>query len=210
MPLILGVKCQRVRNPNSAYIAFRDSEHHSFEDFHIQTVLHGDLRGRGDFLAVGVCSPRNEATPGPLTEGRASLAAARVAVRRYEEMFRSPGLPPFAISAPLYDLHGGGEADWPNKWPQSDSPGVYLILGADEQVLYVGKASLGAAMGTRLSHHLPAAADGTCQPAGNWRGHQPRFVVTIATTTPFEAPSLEEYLIEELQPRCNTLGIRRG
>jgi len=146
----------------------------------------------------------------------AKLTDFSAAVREYEEKYRSPSMSPFEISEP-YDLFPdkGGPAvqcagKWPEKWPHADSAGIYVFLNDNLEVVYVGKASFRSVLGARLSSYCGHAPDKSCHLYHKWTS-MPRYVVTVAVPndTRFEAPALEEYLIERLQPSDNSTGIDR-
>ena len=73
------------------------------------------------------------------------------------------------------------------------------------ELFYIGKASMSRCLGQRLYEYF--GGGDTCIPKLDWL--QPaRYVVTVAMQPdlPFEAPSLEEFLIRTLQPRINGTG----
>lgn len=116
------------------------------------------------------------------------------------------------------------EHSWPKQYLNSERRGVYLILSKTDVPLYVGKAAK-QAIGKRLGRyfgtdrktngcrvkHLVAPAD--------WQGSEhfsgwcqrPAYIVTVPVPDDMgeEASQLETYLIEQLQPCCNTVGIRK-
>ena len=108
------------------------------------------------------------------------------------------------------------EANWPSPWIKPDMThewtGVYIVLGNNLEVSYIGKASLSSSIGTRLNTHFKISEpDNMCLLQGNWNP-RPRFVFSVfmPVDRSFEAPSLEEYLILNLQPGSNTLGINQS
>jgi hypothetical protein len=83
----------------------------------------------------------------------------------------------------------------------SYKPGCYAISPEGGNLLYyIGKASLGATVGSRLVRFRYKPP--TWLPV-------PAFVQVVEVSEAFEAPSLEEFLIRELQPKFNDRGIRR-
>ncbi|MGD9852470.1 MAG: GIY-YIG nuclease family protein [Nitrospirales bacterium] len=132
----------------------------------------------------------------------------------FQSKFRNSNLPHFKISG-LYDLCPQLprtnlekiEGAWPDQWPNSDQPGVYLILNEKLELLYVGKASMRNVMGVRLSSYFNGSAKGPCKICPGWQG-EPRYLFTIGMPkeTSFEAAALEEYLIRELSPPENVRG----
>lgn len=75
-----------------------------------------------------------------------------------------------------------------------------MLYSMQGEVLYIGKASNTKSVGSRLVRFRYTPV--TWQPA-------PAFTQIIEVSEPFEAPSLEEFLILELQPRFNDRGIKR-
>ena len=129
--------------------------------------------------------------------------------------------PEFGVLTPsdLYDLHPEVEprpkvsplSQWPHSWPGSGPPGVYILLNERQEVIYVGKASMGNVLGKRLGAYFQYEP-GTprCRAVHRWDsvGGEPRFVVTVPVRgdMSFEAAALEEFLIGRLDPPGNTLG----
>ncbi|MGI4769880.1 MAG: hypothetical protein ACRYGP_33030, partial [Janthinobacterium lividum] len=120
-------------------------------------------------------------------------AALREAVDAYHATRRHPDLPTFTIHPAQ-----GVQAWWGS--PESARPGCYVYFDAAGQILYVGKASMGASLGSRMAAHDHA------EPRAWWRDAAD-FVVLVTVAEPFEAPSLEEYLIDVLGPPGNVLGL---
>lgn len=136
-------------------------------------------------------------------------------LKDYQEKYRRLGLPPLEVSG-LYSLFPETEVTspmeitmrWPDDWPNVDRQGVYVILGDDLDLLYVGKASMKSTLGTRLNFYFSSTEDKRCRVNhDNWK-NSPRYVVTIAVPRemPFEAPAIEEFLIRELGPPENAKG----
>ena len=144
-----------------------------------------------------------------------TLNDALAAIAAYDERYRHPNRPRLQPSS-TYHLFphetgaGATDAAWPAKFAHSDNQGVYIILDKDQQVLYVGKASLDNAIGLRLGSYFRGRD--VCEVVHTGWTTAPRFVVTVPMPidSGFEAPGLEEYLIRELQPPSNTIGLRVG
>jgi len=147
------------------------------------------------------------------------LPEARKELDRYSRSYRHPKLPALQLSdvyalfpANYARLPKGVTAGWPDKWPNADSPGVYLILDRQLNISYIGKASMGSTLGARLSSYFAYAKDGSerCRIVHDSWDIQPEFVATIAMPSrmAFEAAALEEYLIDRLQPPENAKGLR--
>jgi excinuclease UvrABC nuclease subunit len=79
-------------------------------------------------------------------------------------------------------------------------------------VCYVGKASMGNCIGSRLSSYFgyESETDRRCKiyHREGWT-EKPRYVMCVAVPedSPFEAPALEEFLIRELAPPDNKRGV---
>lgn len=139
-------------------------------------------------------------------------------VAEYQERFRGHGLAEFEISDP-YDLSpelaATGltcSAAWPDTWPHIGRAGVYALFGEELQTVYVGKASLRNTLESRLGSYFGhEKIDGTCRFYHSWK-FAPRYLVTVAVPeeSRFEAPALEEFLIEKLRPTDNKAGILRN
>ena len=136
-----------------------------------------------------------------------SLEKVREVVERYHQTYRHPALPALQISG-LYALFPDQttatvQYSWPkDPWPNASQPGVYLIFDALLDLRYIGKARC---LGKRLHNYFAEgpAPERTCRVVHTtWRA-DPKFVATIAVHKPFEAPSLEEFLINALRPAEN-------
>ncbi len=124
----------------------------------------------------------------------------RAKIEEYQNRY---GLRQTQISE-LYDLKEDWKAD--KSWYLAEAKGVYAILDDQEELLYIGKASLGSSLGARLSFWFVGSAEGGVPvPSHNW-SRPPRFVLTVAVEYSYEAPSLEEFLIKSLQPIDNAQG----
>ena len=138
-----------------------------------------------------------------------SIDVIRSEIESYHRNYRHPDLSPPNISD-VYNLlpdekSKGGENSWPSTWPNNGLPGVYFIFDENLSLLYVGKAKN---LGSRLSSYFMYATDKSCRVKDtDWRV-TPHFLVTASVDHFFEAPSLEEYLIEQFQPSHNTVGVR--
>lgn len=88
-------------------------------------------------------------------------------------------------------------------WPCNEQAGVYLILDENKEVIYVGQAKI---LGIRFYYHFKPV-DGKCVLRGQWR-KKPKYIVALPAPddAKYERLSLEEYLIQNLQPIDNTLG----
>ncbi len=86
--------------------------------------------------------------------------------------------------------------------PEAAQPGVYVYFGPEGEVLYIGKSSRDASIGSRLASHDRS------KPRAQWRekAENGGSVFFIVTPDEVEAPSLEEYLIREMKPLGNKHG----
>lgn len=89
-------------------------------------------------------------------------------------------------------------------WPGNQKAGVYLILDELDNIIYVGQSS---SLGRRFYHYFKGS-DGVCTyREGSWSATPKAIVAIVAPDDArYERLSLEEYLIERLQPADNTRG----
>lgn len=120
------------------------------------------------------------------------LKPTRNALKDYEKRY---GL---KTETALYALT---EEGWRNYIPFRGDSGCYLFYDETGRLLYVGKARN---LGARIGHYF------TSPPFAPTAGHvwsaMPRHALVIKVEKTWEAPSLEEYLIDRLQPSDNTRG----
>ena len=117
------------------------------------------------------------------------------------------GLPTYEISD-RFEIAFGYEGRG-NKWLNSDYKGCYFIFARSGQLLYVGKASNRNSIGDRLDDYFEGIrSQNPGAPKGTWT-EPPAYVRTIRVDNGLAA-SLEEYLIEVLDPVDNKIGRRPG
>ena len=93
------------------------------------------------------------------------------------------------------------------QWPFGSVAGCYAFFSEEQHLLYVGKAA--AAIARRTGSYFRWDETRTfISPIGNWT-KRPKYLLTVKVNEPYEAPSLEAYLIDMLQPPDNEIGIRR-
>lgn len=145
------------------------------------------------------------------------LANVDSAVMKYSaERRKSSYSSPLRISAEysLFPDEPGSETathKWPENFPNPDAAGVYLIFSMQRSLLYIGSTT--RRLNRRLADYFGyfSGRSGPCKikdMAPPWKT-RPCFVRTIAVTNPSEAPDLEGYLIDALQPPDNTRGVYR-
>jgi excinuclease UvrABC nuclease subunit len=106
-------------------------------------------------------------------------------VDKYCMTQRNPSLPKFTIHAHTHT---------PNKWrtsPEAAKAGCYVFYDESGVLRYIGKASMGATIRSRIDVHMAHAAR---DPKHRFRKWPPANIDIIEVVEPFEAPSLEEYL----------------
>jgi len=148
-----------------------------------------------------------------------TLHDLKAKVVEYQRDYRAPALPLLETSG-LYDLfpdvqpHADIQVEnvWPKAWPHCTRQGIYAICDDELYLLYVGKASMTNTIGCRLSNYFAYGEGKKCRVIHDSWSRKPRFVVTVAVPQrlSFEAPALEEFLIGELKPPDNAMGIIRG
>lgn len=139
-----------------------------------------------------------------------ALKAAERSVRTaVEDYCKLHGIGAFSFSE-VYDLQN----DWfKSTFPNSGRAGCYVFYDETGKLVYIGKASLNSNLGFRIGtyFHRDKVRDVTePRPGQKWKTPlPPRYLQTIPVDEPYQAPSLEEYLILKLQPPGNTSGIVR-
>jgi hypothetical protein len=113
-------------------------------------------------------------------------------LERYCTQHRHPDRPGFTV-------HDYTLASWEGT-DVSRKPGCYVLYSSAGELLYIGKASNSKSVGSRLVRFRYSPV--TWEPT-------PALVQIIEVAEAFEAPSLEEFLIDKLQPRFNSRGIKR-
>jgi hypothetical protein len=110
--------------------------------------------------------------------------------------------PAFEMS-PIYDLTA---ENWRTPIPFTLNQSCYFFYAEDGSLLYVGKASFGADLAGRVSRYFTTRP--TFRPVHTGWSKPPRCLQTLKVHEAHEAPSLEEYLIQELRPFDNKIGNR--
>lgn len=92
-------------------------------------------------------------------------------------------------------------------WPGNNHAGVYFVMTKDDEILYVGQSKN---IGKRLNDHFPPQNKGLskiCTFKEKWR-KDPNYlyVATTPNDAIWERLSLEEFLIQKLNPIDNTQG----
>ena len=122
-------------------------------------------------------------------------------VQTYCATYRHPNLGSFKVSE-MYTMSKEAGRSWEGT-DVSYRHGCYLIYSESGELLYIGKASLTTSnIGRRLWVHLHKPRPSWVPPAA--------FVQIVEVGQPFEAASLEEFLIQELHPKFNAHGRTRG
>ena len=139
-------------------------------------------------------------------------------VNTYTKKFRGINLEPFELG-PLYDLFPckdtnnlNAKLGWNQTWPSNGKPGIYVFLSENGEVLYVGKSSSNSTVSARLSAYCAYGEDKKCKLKHDSWKVEPRYVwiVGVPNITWFEAAALEEYLIRNLSPSENKIGIEKS
>ena len=90
-----------------------------------------------------------------------------------------------------------------SSWPDNGLPGIYIFADENKKVLYIGKSS--KSISNRLSAYWCKGDNGETK-SKDQKSENVRYVYTIGIPCDraFEAPSIEEFLIGEVQPERNT------
>ena len=111
--------------------------------------------------------------------------------------FARPGMDPLKVSE-FCDLHNPSES-----WPDAGKPGVYALFNGDKELRYLGKASCNTCLGYRIRAHF----DKHGMPKADWaQGLQFLATICVPSDRAFEAPAVEEFLINRLNPPLCGIG----
>jgi hypothetical protein len=114
-------------------------------------------------------------------------------------------IPNFPTSNP-WDIETGYREN--RQFPDVGSAGCYAMYAADGELLYIAKAW---ELGSRLASYflgIRSLTPGATRPEHTWT-KPPKYLQTIKVREPFEAASLEEYLIQKIRP-CDNGRIGRS
>ena len=97
-----------------------------------------------------------------------------------------------------------GEYGWPDPWCNGPSPGVYILLNSNEEVIYIGEA---VTIGKRLGDYFRYDENNNCM-IKDVSKKDSKYVVSFALTKEeqYMRYSLEQFLIGELNPPLNKHG----
>lgn len=88
-------------------------------------------------------------------------------------------------------------------WPSNKHAGVYVFLDEKNEILYIGKASFGSCIGSRLNKRF----DSDWIPKSQYsKGCKYITTIPVPDAHRFEAPAIEEFLLSRLKTRSNSVG----
>ncbi|GAB6081909.1 hypothetical protein JCM30471_08230 [Desulfuromonas carbonis] len=118
-------------------------------------------------------------------------------VEELNQKYPRPNMPPLALSEFVW------VRDQSVSWPNCGQAGVYFLFDENKELLYIGKTSCNSNIGRRIGAHF--SCDGS--PRLEWLTNV-KFVKSIGLPEGrgFEAPAIEEFLIQALNPILNVSG----
>ncbi|MBA7637195.1 hypothetical protein ES703_44831 [subsurface metagenome] len=127
------------------------------------------------------------------------------AVAEFQGKFPRPDINVLKID--WHDL----EKEWQSPWRNGNKPGAYIFLDSDECRLFIGKASSGRNLKTRLTGHFYANKNDKNSKQGK-KALGTRYVGLLGLPPEhgFEAPAIEEYLITLLGPPRNEVIVGKA
>jgi len=122
-------------------------------------------------------------------------------VGKFQKVLPRPGIDKLTIV--WHDIKRNQSHSWTN----GDRPGVYIFLDSNENLLYIGKASSGRDLKARLRGYFYRNGVHKNKKHG---ADKTQYVGLLALPEDhgFEAPAIEEWLIEHLQPNENKIKMR--
>lgn len=128
----------------------------------------------------------------------------------YQQKFRKL-IEPSLMLSDRCDIKNDQEANqlsWPAEYPNAKRPGIYVVMDSERHVLYIGKASWGSTIGSRLGSYFCGRYDEGAKVRHQWT-RRPRYIATAAVSPdhPFEAASLEEFLITGFRGRLTNNAV---
>jgi hypothetical protein len=127
-------------------------------------------------------------------------------VAEINAQYPRPGLT-LSLSEP-YDLSNSFSSTYPN----NGLPGVYLLFDHGMNVLRIGKASLGRTLGGRFNDYFRWGDKAKGQGIAKDPFYASvRFIVTVGLPIDraFEAPAIEEFMLQRLDAPLNKHGTDR-
>lgn len=106
----------------------------------------------------------------------------------------------------IYALYPqNNEYGWPSVYPNSSSAGIYAMLDKNKNVIYIGKSNN---IGYRMSNYFAYDENKKCR-LKDTKVEGVVYLMTFATmdNEKYACSSLEEFLISELSPQCNKIGV---
>ena len=124
-------------------------------------------------------------------------------LKNFNSRYPRPKIGILELSA-AYDIR----VDFTKVYPGTEFPGVYVISKVNGEILRIGKASCSSSLGKRLSSYY-RWHDKKYIGVGKYEGYTEAFIIhtiSLPQDRAFEAPAIEEYLIDRLKPPYNKVG----
>lgn len=136
----------------------------------------------------------------------ADIEDLKSVLHEFNKKYPRPNLPPLTVSS-VYNI----EKMYHEPYPNSDSPGVYIICHRNGTILRIGKASCGSTLTTRLNAYFKWNETGEHGIHKHVGYDHAKLIYTIGLprARAFEVPSVEEYLIRELEIPYNRVGRKK-
>jgi len=124
-------------------------------------------------------------------------------IDEFNTLYPRPDMPKLILSE-NYDVR----SHFYKPYPGANLPGVYIIFSSSGNILRIGKASCGSSLGKRLACYYKWGDSGQ-EGLHKYEGYEDAKLlrtISFPKKRAFEAPALEEYLINKLKPPYNKTG----
>lgn len=128
----------------------------------------------------------------------------KVVLDEFNSIYPRPNMDKLELSQ-SFDIR----KDFETFYPGTGFPGVYIISKENGEILRIGKSSCNSSLDKRLSTYYKWSKTENIGVA-RYAGYSDAFIINtiiVPKNRAFEAPAIEEYLIGELNPPFNTVGL---
>lgn len=133
----------------------------------------------------------------------AKISDIMLVLDEFNQKYPRPNMGELEIKGP-YDIG----REFSNPYPNGHLPGVYVIIDRKGLVLRIGKASCNSTITSRLGSYFKWG-DSDSEGVHKFSGYEEAriiYSIGIPKDRAFEAPAVEEFLVERMKPPYNRNG----